>query len=59
MWQWRRTEGGFRNYTPIQNDQIEEAYRRGLSKMRFKSGQDGQTAIEFFRRYVPTGPQVT
>ncbi|CAK0793632.1 unnamed protein product [Prorocentrum cordatum] len=46
MWQWRRTKGGFRNYNPTQNDQIEEAYRRGLSKVRFKSGQDGQTVME-------------
>ncbi|CAK0907491.1 unnamed protein product [Prorocentrum cordatum] len=48
MWQWRRTKGGFRNYNPTQNDQIEEAYRRGLSKVRFKSGQDGQTVMEMF-----------
>jgi len=48
MWQWRHTKGGFRNYSPTQNDQIEEAYRRGQSKMRFKSGQDGQTVMEMF-----------
>jgi hypothetical protein len=48
MWQWQRTKGGFRNYNPAQNDEIEEAYRRGHSKVRFKSGQDSKTVMEIF-----------
>jgi hypothetical protein len=47
-WQWQRTAGGFCNYPPSQNECIEEAYRRGHSKVRFKSGKNGTTPMEIF-----------
>jgi hypothetical protein len=58
MWQWQRTAGGFRNYTPSQNERIEEAYRRGHSKVRFKSGKEGKTPMEiFFVDMIQLDPQ--
>ncbi|CAK0863698.1 unnamed protein product [Prorocentrum cordatum] len=48
VWQWQRSKGGFRNYPPKQNARIEDAYRRGHSMVRIKSGREGQTPMEIF-----------
>jgi hypothetical protein len=58
LWQWQRTAGGFRNYNPVPNDHIEEAYRRGHSKVRVKSGPHGTTPMEiFFVDMIQVDPQ--
>jgi len=48
VWQWQRKKGGFRSYPEAQNRRIEEAYRRGHSKVRFKGSREGTAPMEIF-----------
>ncbi|CAK0825816.1 unnamed protein product [Prorocentrum cordatum] len=48
VWQWQRAKGNFCSYAPAVNARIEDAYRRGYSKVRVKSGKGGQVPMEIF-----------
>eukprot|EP00929_Paragymnodinium_shiwhaense_P029976 TRINITY_DN17070_c0_g1_i3.p1 TRINITY_DN17070_c0_g1~~TRINITY_DN17070_c0_g1_i3.p1 ORF type:complete len:773 (+),score=135.79 TRINITY_DN17070_c0_g1_i3:191-2509(+) len=46
-WQWMHRTG-FRDYSESQIEKIENAYQRGYSKCRLKSGKAGHTPMEVF-----------